>query len=200
MTVANHQHWTKVRTRAYDKLFGGPPRTVFTPSMLFRAPGERIVIDIFVYGIESSAGAIEVAVTNGMSDERMEASEATRRELIQYFPRCTEHHARRLHDMAWLPRFDQFVLDSHHSIAWDQPALEGTPWRHAFFLEPLIRSHREFACEIDGDPMSLLWHIPISDSERELKREQGSDALIDRMEQVNLPWVFDEANRPPLVE
>jgi hypothetical protein len=28
----------------------------------------------------------------------------------------------------------------------------------------------------------------------------GADALIDRMEAVELPWVFDENNRPSLLE
>jgi hypothetical protein len=31
------------------------------------------------------------------------------------------------------------------------------------------------------------------------KKEHGTDALIDRMEAVDLPWVFDEKNRPSLV-
>jgi hypothetical protein len=122
-----------------------------------------------------------------------------RRELIQYFPRCTEGHARRLHDMAWLPLFDGFLLDSHHSIAWQWAAVEGTPWTSAFFLLPLPRSHREFTVEIEGDEVSFLWHIPISAQESEYKNEHGSDALIDRMSAANLPWVFDEADRPTLI-
>jgi hypothetical protein len=48
--------------------------------------------------------------------------------------------------------------------------------------------------------MTFLWHIPISDKERAYKLEHGADALIDRPEAVNLPWVFVEENRPALVE
>jgi hypothetical protein len=44
--------------------------------------------------------------------------------------------------MAWLPLFDGFYLDSHLSVAWEHPAVPGTPWKNAFFLLPLIRSHR----------------------------------------------------------
>lgn len=32
------------------------------------------------------------------------------------------------------------------------------------------------------------------------KQDHGADALIDRMEAVELPWVFDENNRPSLLE
>ena len=71
---------------------------------------------------------------------------------------------------------------------------------NAFFLAPLIKSHRECICEIEGDPVYFLWHIPISDEERAYKQEHGADALIDRLEAVQLPWVFDERNRPDLLE
>src|SRR5207244_5019967 len=47
--------------------------------------------------------------------------------------------------------------------------------------------------------MGLLWHIPISDEERAFKQEHGSNALLDRMDKVKLPWLFDESNRPSLV-
>ncbi len=54
--------------------------------------------------------------------------------------------------------------------------------------------------EVEGDKASFLWHIPISAEERAYRQEHGADALIDRMEAVDLPWVFDENNRPSLVE
>jgi hypothetical protein len=41
--------------------------------------------------------------------------------------------------------------------------------------------------------------VPISDEEREHKQQFGADALLDRMQEIGLPWLFDEANRPPLV-
>jgi hypothetical protein len=185
-------------------LFGCKPSTVYPPTALFKKPDERFVIDIFVYPQETQCGDIEVAVTNGMSDQRMaEAAYPTgwhRRELIQYFPKCTEGHARRLHDMAWLPLFDDFYLDSHHSIAWEHAAIAGTPWKNAFFLLPLIESHREFMLKVEGDKVPFLWHIPISDEERDFKRVQGAAALVDRMGAVELPWIFDESNRPSLLE
>src|SRR6516165_6644918 len=76
------------------------------------------MIDILVYTLGTGSGDIDVAVTSGMSDQRMadpgHPHEWKRRELIQYLPKCTEAHARRLHDMAWLPLFDGFYLDSQH--------------------------------------------------------------------------------------
>jgi hypothetical protein len=110
--------------------------------------------------------------------------------LIQYVAKCTEGHARRLHDMEWLPLLDDFYLDSHHSVAWEHPAVARTPWKNAFlwknafFLLPLIRSHREFIFEVESHRVSFQWHFPISDEERAYKQEHGADTLIDRLETV----------------
>jgi hypothetical protein len=167
-------------------------------------PDEWFPIDVFVFPMITETGEIEVAVTNGMSDRRMadtdQPHEWKRRELIQYFRKCTESHARRLYHMAWLPLFDAFYLDASHTVAWEHPAIAGTPWKNAFFLPSLIRSHREFAFEVEGDPASFLWHIPISEDERAYKLEHGADSLIDRMDAVSLPWVFDEGDRPSLID
>jgi hypothetical protein len=201
--LERHKALSAVRAEAYSVLFGGKPSAAFPPNALFEMPDERFPIDILVYTLVTESGDIDVAVTNGMSDQRLadpgRPREWKRRELVQYFPKCTAGHARRLHDMAWLPLFDNFYLDTHHSVGWVHPAVAGTAWKNAFFLLPLVRSHREFVFEIEGDQVSFLWHIPISDAERAFKQERGADALIDRMDAVGLPWVFDESNRPSLV-
>ncbi len=200
---AKHRGLTAIRARAFLELFETRPVAVFPYHQLSGDPNEPFPIDVFVFPMQDEDRPIVAAVTNGMSDHRMvdaeEPARWARRELIQYLPQCTFGHARRLRDMAWLPLFDGFLLDSLHSVAWEWPAVEGTPWKNAFFLEPVLRSHQEFAFEVEGDRASLLWHIPLSDAERACKLEHGSNALLDRMDAVELPWVFDETNRPPLV-
>jgi hypothetical protein len=203
---AKHMQWTAVRAQAYGRLFGVNPATFFPAHQLKGAAGGPDFIDVFIYPIEMQGveAPLCAAVTNGMSDQRMAEGDSPeqprRRELIQYLRKCTLGHAKRLRDMAWLPLQDAFLLDSRHSITWPWAAVEGTPWKNAFFLPPLINPHAEFAFEVEGEPVSFLWHIPISDEERAFKQEHGTDALLDRMQEVNLPWIFDEANRPPLLE
>lgn len=198
-----HQAFTALRAKAYEELFGVKPSAVFPSHVLYQNRDDRFTIDVIVYSLATSTREIEVAVTNGMSNQRMvdaeRAMEHPRRELIQYFPKCTEGHARRLQEMAWLPLFDGFGLDQYHTLAWEQAAIAGTPWTDAFFLLPPHRSHREFSVEIEGDAVSFLWHIPITKEERAYKREHGSDALLDRMDAVDLPWIFDEGVRPSLL-
>jgi hypothetical protein len=201
-----HRECTVIRAQAYSELFGEKPVTVFPAYKLRVEPNDPYFIDVFVYKMEMAGEgrSIYAAVTNGMSDQRMTEGDSPdqprRRELIQYFRECGEGHAKRLRDMAWLPLYDGFLLDTHHSFAWEWPAVEGTPWKNAFFLLPLPNPHREFSFEIDGDKASFLWHIPISDQEHAFKREHGAGALLDRMGQVGLPWIFEEANRPSMVD
>ena len=201
-----HMRLTKVRGRAYAELFGGKPDAVFPAHELRNGSDDPYLIDVFVYSfeIEGEDEPVFAAVTNGMSDHRMaegdDPDQPRRRELIQYFRECTAGHAKRLRDMAWLPLHDGFLLDSHQTVAWEWPAIEGTPWKNALFLAPMLRPHREFTVEVDGDEVSFLWHIPISDAERKYRKKHGVDGLIDRMQEVELPWIFDEDDRPSLVD
>jgi hypothetical protein len=202
---ANHRKWTAIRAPAYAELFDSKPLIVFPFHQLQGEDDGPFFIDVLAYAldVEGVDGPVFAVMTNGMSDQRMaegDPEQLRRRELIQYLRDCTPGHAKRLRDMAWLPLYDEFLLDSHHSVAWEWPAVTGTPWKNAFFLEPFFAPHREFGVEIDGDRMSLLWHIPISEEERAFKQQHGSDALLDRMDEVGLPWLFEESNRPSLVE
>jgi hypothetical protein len=196
-----HRELTEPRIQAYLRLFGCNPSAIFS-SPRFADEGEPFLIDVFVFEIDPDLPVV-AAVTNGLSDQRMVNAENPNewaRRLIQYFPVCTEDHARRLHDMAWAPLHDGVFIDSHHSLAWDWPAVEGTPWKNALFLQPIVRTHFEFRFTIEGDEVSLLWHVPITDEEHAFKVLHGSNALIDRMDAVKMPWVFDENNRPSLLE
>jgi hypothetical protein len=201
---ALHQRLTEVRGPAYAELFDGEPDLVFPAHTLRNGEDDPFLIDVFAYSL-NVAGVDDVfaAVTNGMSDHRMadgdDPEQPRRRELIQYFRACTEAHAKRLRDMAWLPLHDGFLLDSHHTFRWEWPAVAGTPWKNAFFLLPLWKTHREFAVVVEGEDVSFLWHIPISDAEWVYRKEYGVDELIDRMQEAKLPWIFDEDDREPLV-
>jgi hypothetical protein len=198
---AQHRKLTAVRLSAYVLLFDAKPSITFAHRELGDSAEQGIYIDVYGFTLDTPHGEVVAAVTNGLSDRRMtdpnDPDNWARREIIQYFRTLTPEYAKRLRDMAWLPLFDKFLLDSYHSIAWNE---EGTPWKDAFFLEPIIKPHQSFSVEVEGDPVTFLWHIPISEAERMYKKEHGSDALIDRMGEAELPWIFDESTRPPLVE
>lgn len=203
--LADHQRNTALRKAALEELFGCQVTSIVTDDELRIVEDDPAIVDVFVWEVNSpSQGEISILVTNGLSNRRMVDPDDPdlwdRRELIQYIRNSTPGHVKRLRDMAWAALEEPLYLDVGHTIAWHRAAVEGTPWTSAFFLRPLMRNHQEFEMTVGGDPVSLLWHIPISEREREFKVQHGMNALIDRLEAVELPWVFDEANRPPLVD
>ena len=113
-----HMQCTVIRAQAYGRLFGGKPVAAFPFHKLQGKSDGPYLIDVFVYAMEMQGDdrAIYAAVTNGMSDQRMAEGDTPdqprRRELIQYFRECSEGHAKRLRDMAWLPLHDGFLLDT----------------------------------------------------------------------------------------
>ena len=54
-------------------------------------------------------------------------------------------------------------------------------------------------CSARSRKRFFLWHVPLSDEEYEYRREYGVDALLDRMREIRLLWIFDEGNRPSLL-
>jgi hypothetical protein len=198
-----HAALDAVRLPAYAKLFGGEPVRISRAERADTASESWIPIDILVYGAEWKGEKYEIAVTSGMSDRRMVEKDHpelwARRELIQYLRKCTDDDVERLRGMAWLPHHDQFLLEIDDTVG-KLPWKTASQWDNAIFLPPVWDRHRAFQCTVDGDPMSLLWHVPLSDKEREFKRKQGRDTLIERMDAVKLPWIFDRNNRPSLVD
>jgi hypothetical protein len=204
--MAIHQQCTAVRAGAYNKLFGSKPVAVYPFHQLRGKEDGPFLIDVFGYpleveGMDKPALAV---VTNGMSDQLMaldreRPKSPRRRELIQYMRECPLSRAQRLRDMAWLPLFDGFLLDTRDTVAWELPPKDRSPLQHGFFLEPIWTPHQGPFAKIAGDELSFLWHIPISSSELAFKREQGANALLDLMGEAKLPWLFEEESRPSLV-
>lgn len=204
--MATHQQCTAIRAAAYGKLFGTRPFAVYAFHQLRGKDDGPFLIDVFCYPlrVEGRDKAVIAVVTNGMSDQALALDaqrpmRPRRRELIQYMPECPGWCAQRLRDMAWLPLFDGFLLDARDTVAWELPAKDGAAWQHGFFLDPIWTPHQGSFVTIEGDEVSFLWHIPISTAELAFKRANGADAFLDRMQEVNLPWLFEEANRPALV-
>jgi hypothetical protein len=199
--LETHLRLTPIRANAYEDLFGGKPERVF-PYHQFAAADAPCLVDVFLYPLEVDGLDCDVfaAVTNGMSDLRMfdknRPNIFRRRELIQYFRVCTEAYSRRLHDIAWLPHFDEFAIDVYDTISFPEPFERDL--QHSFFLRPNCSPHAEFEIEIDSDRMGLLWNIPLTDPELQYKQTCGVNALLDRMDEAKLPWLFDPATRPYL--
>lgn len=206
--VEAHQRCTAARAQGYNRIFSAKPIVVYAFHQLKGNQDDGpFLIDVFGYPmqVEGMCKRVLAVVTNGMSDQAMALDQQRpnrprRRELIQYLTDCPLPHARALRDMAWLPLFDGFLLDTRDTVAWELPAPSNSPLKHSFFLDPIWEAHQQPFANIGGQPVSFLWRIPISTAELAFKKERGADALLDRMAEAKLPWIFEETNRPPLLK
>lgn len=205
--MATHQQCTAIRAAAYGKLFAPRPFAVYSFHQLRGKDDGPFLIDIFCYplAVQGLDKPVIAVVTNGMSDQAMapdpqRPARPRRRELIQYMKECPGWCAQRLRDMAWLPLFDGFLLDTRDTVAWNLPPKSDSVWKHAFFLDPIWTPHQGPFATIGGDAVSFLWHIPITTAELAFKKEHGADAFLHRMQAASLPWLFEETNRPALVD
>jgi len=177
----SHDVQTEVRMSSYADLFGGPPEQYFTHL------DDESRIDVLAYKLKLGVAL----VTNGLSD-----AGRPRRELLHYCSHPRNADARRLHSVAHLAMKTGRQLDYADTFELPHPA--GTAWPNAILLPPQIRSHSDFEITVDGDPLKLLWHLPLSDSELAYKQAHGVSALLEGMSTAKLPWIFDEATRPVL--
>jgi hypothetical protein len=189
------------RSEAYRVLFEGAPARVLPHDVFEKPPfGGRVDVHIYDLPYRREYGQVQLAVTSGMSDYRMlHRGDGTprRREIIQYFRECTADHISRLHDAAWLPLAQGFCLDFFETMG-SHPRFEHS-WPNSLFIPSLVQPHAEFKLDLGGDETQLLWHVPLSEAELEFKTAHGLDALLERMEERELPWVFDEATRIDVV-
>lgn len=197
-TDTDHLAYSQIRLKAYSATFGRSASKIYNFNEL--DPGEPgLMIDVLVYPIAQPApkGPVFALVTNGLSDFPIfdpDEGVTERCELIQYFYAVTDADARRLYAVAQLAVLENINLEDHDTIALQAPDPFDRP--NSLFLRPLVKAHARLEFTIDGDTTILLWHVPISDDELEVKREHGAAALIQRMAETAMPWVYDGQREP----
>lgn len=194
------------RDSLYTQLFGSAPER-------FADDEGTPPIEVRRYrsGPSGDTPELDVWVTSGMSDVALvdEDGDSLRRELIFYAPSGGDYTVG-LRAIASYPFENETYLDHGHSIqsfgalfmpggaeallADDASQIE---LPHLVLLSPLLRSHRQIgeSFAIEGQPLELLWVVPISAAEHALKRQQGTNGLLDLFERVRHPWLFNPNRR-----
>jgi hypothetical protein len=187
---ALHLNRTRERAAEFQTLFGTKPAAVFPHHQLQGDQADGPIVDVFVYPLSMEGEEDFVAaVTNGLTDEAAPSSDADESlELIQYLPTCTPGHALRLLELARLPAAGIPVRPGQ-IIAGLKPIVPGTPWTNVLLLHPPIEDHQS------AGRTGFLWVLPISDRERDYAQREGTTALLARMDEQNLPIIFDEDTR-----
>jgi hypothetical protein len=133
----------------------------------------------------STVGMSEVqhTVAPGMSslvdDPRTELLMVARREDVAQL-------ADLLIDLALYPRTHGTFLHWFHDLALGVPVRPASLLSCVFFSLPPVDGTDFSTFQVGGRRIDILWAIPISEAERRLKRERGTEALEDLIESVDL--------------
>ncbi len=188
-TLAN----TEDRERIYSELLGDSD-TVFHELLpliphidVYRFPpnGKR---DFFTF------------VTGGMSDLPMHAlpelgTDYRRAELVFYSTENRDDYAELLRRMA------HFVHDNNTWLHWGHTMPNGQPPEPLFntnnldtlfFMPTIVNPDSTLGgkLRIESEPVNLLWCVPITTAECQLKLDAGTDALYDLFDANEHPFAF----------
>lgn len=141
-------------------------------------------------------------LTSGLSDRRMAipsdlGPEHARAELVLYVREPSPEHVRLLQTCAALAAEPETWLGHGHTIPNGQPPaplFPGSQLKVLLLLRTILEPDAFLSdhLTIEGDPVSLLWLVPITAAELDLKLLQGLPALFQRFDEGGLSHVLDE--------
>lgn len=117
-------------------------------------------------------------------------------ELIFYCSEPKQEYLDTLRGLAHFPHDNKTWIGNGHTMPngdppepfWDSPVLDTF-----LFMPPIVNRDASLADELSlaGEPVHLLWVVPLTTSECNLKLAKGFDAILDLFEQNQHPHIFD---------
>lgn len=182
------------REKIYNELLGND--AVVSHELLPLVPH----IDVYEYRPNEDR-PFYTYITCGMSDLPMNIPsdldrEYRRIELVFYSETSNEDYADLLRFFAHFVHNNKTWLHWHHTMPNGNPPqpVFGTTNLDTFLFAPtMIEADSMIAdkLSLDGDTVNLVWVIPITTAECELKLQKGVDAVYDLFGQFEHPIAFD---------
>ena len=138
-------------------------------------------------------------VTGGTSDLPMNCPEKLgpefrRVELVFYAAEDKPEYVQLLRDLAHFPHDNNTWLHWGHTMPNGTPPspLFGTRLDHLFFCGTILQPDGSLGERLAwrDEPVQLVWCLPITAAECQLKLDQGTDAFYDLLDQHKHPFVF----------
>jgi hypothetical protein len=162
-------------------------------------------VDVYVFPPGYADRDFYTLVTGGMSDIPMtvppQAGHTRQRaELVLYCHEPDERYLSLLRHLAHFPHDNRTWFGHGHTMANGQPSQSLFPDSDLdsfLFLSSVLKPDSTLAEElvINSDPVNLLWVVPITTPESDLKLERGINALLDLFGERQHPFILDEQRR-----
>lgn len=183
----------------YDSHFGCEASEVHVNKYWEEEEAEAPPISVCIFKKEDTGLQYDVAITAGMSWKPMNFGENYNgerwsTELIQYFHSIEEEDIDWLLWLSSLPYWDNFALGYGHSVSYTKPLYENSMLSNFLFLNTLIKNDQEIFAdfEVAPYPVDLLWVVPITSAEYDLKLKEGLDPIFDLFDSHKHPILLDK--------
>ena len=193
--------YVEERERVYDQMFGESDTVLH--ELIPLVPH----IDVYRYPPNDKRD-FYTFVTGGMSDLPMNSpaehgADYRRAEIIFYSMDNRDDYPALLRNLA------HFVHDNNTWLHWGHTMPNGQPPEPLFdtqkldtllFMPTVVGPDSTLGDElqIESDPVHLIWCVPITSAECQLKLDEGADALYDLFDENEHPFAFD-GDRPSYV-
>jgi hypothetical protein len=160
-------------------------------------------IDVYTYARRYQDRDFYTLITGGMSDLEMtlpaeaKGKGAARRvELIFYCWEAKEEYLKTINGLAHFPHEYKTWIGPGHTVPngnppsplWGSSVLDTVLFLHTILTRDAALSDE---LKLAGEPVGLLWVVPLTTPECNLKLEKGSNAILDLLGQHHHPFVFD---------
>ena len=200
-TDESTQELVELREKSYDSIFG--KSDLVYHEIMPMVPH----IDIFKYP-PTAERPFYTFITSGMSDIPMTlpkelSSEYRRIELVLYTSEDKPEFSEMLRRLAHFPHDNQTWLHWGHTMPNGTPAellFDSSCLDSFFFIPSIVRPDSELGKRLiwQGEPIHLVWCVPISTAECNYKLEKGSNAIYDLFDKFDHPIAFS-SNRKSYV-
>ena len=190
---------TEAREAAYDRLFG------YCETVSHEVVPLVPHIDVYAF-LPNDQRKFCTLVTGGMSDcpmdlPRQVRGQVSRRvELVFYCDAPRQEYIETLRWLAHFPHDYKTWVGHGHTIPngnppepfWGSEILDSM-----LLMPPIVNQDRTLPQEltVDGDPVDLLWVVPLSQKECDLKLAKGVNAIYDLFQKNRHPHVFDPGRK-----
>ena len=187
--------FVELRERVYSQLFGECEGV--SHELMPLVPH----IDVYVYK-PNSERPFYTLISGGMSDLPMNLNKdvdpkCARAEVVLYVVKPEERFIELVGYFARYPHQWQTWFGFGHTVPNGgmppQPLFDGACLDTMLFMPTIIGADKQLSEKliIESDPVNLLWAVPITSQERELKLESGMDALLSIFDKVKHPVVLN---------
>ncbi len=189
-----HHDFQQKRERVFDSVFGDSENVFHEVLPLFPH------IDVYVHA-PTEQRDFYTLVTGGMSNDRMTLPQGVptdfaRAELVFYCNEPKPEYAELLRKLAHFPHDNRTWLSYGHTMPNGQPPepiFENPQLDTLILLGSIVAPDSTFEeqLSLNGDPVNLLWLLPISTPECQYKLDHGADAFYEILDKNQHPFVFE---------